>query len=69
MHFFIEGNKPAAFGHPLWSSRADFKMFFFTLTGRLEQELKSCIKNSRLCSIISGEIRSSALPFCLKSND
>lgn len=39
-HFFIEGNKPATFGHPLWSLRADFKMFFFTLTGRLDGELK-----------------------------
>ncbi|MDN4527257.1 DUF962 domain-containing protein [Fictibacillus fluitans] len=39
-HFFVEGNKPATFGHPLWSLRADFRMFFFTLTGRLEHELK-----------------------------
>lgn len=39
-HFFIEGNKPATFGHPGWSLRADFHMYFCLLTGRLGNELK-----------------------------
>ncbi len=39
-HFFIEGNKPATFGHPLWSLRADFHMFWLMLTGKLEKELR-----------------------------
>jgi hypothetical protein len=38
-HFFIEGNKPATFGHPFWSLRADFRMFGCMLTGSLEREL------------------------------
>jgi hypothetical protein len=38
-HFFIEGNKPATFGHPVWSLRADFRMYWFTLTRQLEREL------------------------------
>ncbi|ANB59441.1 DUF962 domain-containing protein [Anoxybacteroides amylolyticum] len=39
-HFFIEGNKPATFGHPLWSLRADFRMYRLMLLGKLEKELE-----------------------------
>lgn len=34
-HFGFEHNKPAAFGHPLWSLRGDFVMFWQILTGRV----------------------------------
>ncbi|SDN60868.1 hypothetical protein SAMN04487897_103327 [Paenibacillus sp. yr247] len=37
-HFFVEGNKPASFGHPLWSLRADFQMFFLMLVNRLDKK-------------------------------
>lgn len=39
-HFFIEGNKPATFGHPFWSLRADFRMYRYILLGKMNQEVK-----------------------------
>ncbi|GAC1535137.1 MAG: DUF962 domain-containing protein [Myxococcales bacterium] len=39
-HFFVEHNRPATFKYPLWSFRADFKMWAFAVTGRLGPELQ-----------------------------
>ncbi len=44
-HFFVEHNRPATFGHPLWSWLADQKMVAMVLTGKMNEELKRCSEN------------------------
>ena len=38
-HFFVEGNKPATFGHPFWSLISDYRMLFLWLAGALGPHL------------------------------
>jgi hypothetical protein len=39
-HFFIEKNRPATFTYPLWSLRADLRMFRLTLLGQIDAEIE-----------------------------
>ena len=40
-HFAIEKNKPATFGHPVWSFISDFRMIGLMVTGRLEARMQA----------------------------
>jgi len=42
-HFFVENNKPASFRYPLWSFRADFKMWSKMLIGAMDDEVERAI--------------------------
>jgi hypothetical protein len=41
-HFFVEHNRPATFGHPLWSWLADQKMVAMVVSGRMGPEVERC---------------------------
>ncbi|TVR81072.1 MAG: DUF962 domain-containing protein [Chitinophagaceae bacterium] len=43
-HFFFEKNKPATFTYPLYSLGSDFVMFWHTLNGQIDEELKKADK-------------------------
>jgi hypothetical protein len=42
-HFFVQHNKPATFHYPLWSFRADWKMWTLMLTGRMTPEVERAL--------------------------
>ena len=43
-HFFVEKNRPATFTYPLWSLRADFRMFGLTLRRRMGPEVEKALR-------------------------
>jgi hypothetical protein len=38
-HFFVEGNRPATFGHPFYSLAADYRMLFLMMAGKMDAEV------------------------------
>ncbi len=45
-HFFVEHNRPATFGHPLWSWLADQKMVALILVGKMGDEVRRCAERA-----------------------
>ena len=45
-HFFVEHNRPATFGHPLWSWWADQKMVALMLAGKMSDEVRRCAEKA-----------------------
>ena len=43
-HFFVEGNRPATFGHPFYSLAADYRMVSLMLIGRMDQEVARVVE-------------------------
>ena len=52
-HFTIEGNKPASFGHPVWSVRGDLQMLAMMWQGR-NAELTRIAADSRRLTVRQG---------------
>ena len=45
-HFFIEGNKPASFKHPIWSLRADLVMWSKMVRFQMDDEVARVLRES-----------------------
>jgi hypothetical protein len=42
-HYAIEKNRPATFGHPIWSLRCDFRMYGLMWRGKMTGELNRLV--------------------------
>ena len=40
-HFGLEHNRPATFGHPVWSLASDYRMLALWATGQLSEHLEA----------------------------
>jgi hypothetical protein len=54
-HFFFEHNRPATFQYPLLSLKGDFRMYWMTWTGGLDDEIKKRTADIRSHRARSGE--------------
>lgn len=59
-HFFVEKNKPLSFTYPLWSLRADFLVWWKTLSRQMQAEVDRVIQQEVEASRASVENESVA---------
>jgi hypothetical protein len=46
-HFFVEGNEPTSFKHPLWSLRADLVMWSKMVRFQMDDEVEHVLREER----------------------
>jgi hypothetical protein len=61
-HFFFEKNKPASFTYPLWSLRADLKLWLLTATGSIQAEVDRVLQDAERRAASASEARSGEEP-------
>ena len=54
-HFFIEGNRPATFGHPLYSFAADWVMISKMVRGTMDAEVERIVSQASPVSAAEAE--------------
>ena len=61
-HFFVEGNKPASFTHPLWSLQADLVMWWKTIRREMDAEVDRILADEAKAGDASHEATDSVVP-------
>ncbi len=46
-HYFLEGNRPASFDHPLWALRADLVMWSKMVRFQMDDEVERVLREER----------------------
>jgi hypothetical protein len=59
-HFAIEKNRPATWGHPVWSLRGDFRMIRLMVNGRDRELADLARQHQRTAPVIELRARDSA---------
>jgi len=45
-HFFVEKNMPSSFGHPIYSARANALLWWKTISGDMDAEVKRILEEA-----------------------